>query len=1506
MRPSMLIIMLLVFSSITLMSFNPRMEVEVRNSIDMNHISSNTNTDIVFKPRFGSEKPIVDVRIPEPPDLDSFLPDKAPSFPEPPSPRIPGEPILGVMSDGATIRGDFVVSGNVTIVNETLYVEGDIIILENSTLHLINSSLVMCLIYDGQYGISVLRGGALILENSEILSSRAEVNYYIKFFHGSIFEMSNSSIMYAGYSWGRDGDLSGLWIYSSEFRIVDSTILGCWAGVFAYNSTGYISGLSISDCFYGVVSYYSENITIEDTEGISLLYGVYVVGSTDVVLRNTNISDAIYGIYCRGSRDVVIDDCSLGNNTYNVFVFSCHNVEMGNVYADGDFFGIIVHGSENVTIYSSQATNNNVSGVLVHSTRDIELRSLVAEGNMYGVLLLGSNNVSISSVRIDNSVVCGLYIRHSWDVSIRFLVARYNGDDGLAIYGSHGIDMLGLLFVGNGRDAFIGVSYNISIYNITIRFGGFISNGTTFDMLNVSDVDVELVFIWSIRENSSLPGMSILFSEDVNIRYGFLYNCPIIVYDTNITRLFTINITGVLLDLAPVVFLKNENNVTVDGFSQALILNCTNIELRANREVYDIHVFFSSNITIRDVGFHRSTYGITVSNSRNVIIENVLCVDCGVGIYADYSSNIIIANSTVESSIVAGFFLLTENISIRNISIENMSNAGLVFSACRNVNVSLVGITNVDNGIVINETDHAYLRDIHIDNSTHGVLLDHVDQAWIIDTHIVYSSYGVTTQYMDHLSIVLSSIHNCSVGLSIYSVTYVIIDNVSSSASDYGVVLVDSKYTWINCVDVSSMDAVFITDVSSVYVLDSSLSFWGYGLVIKRCSLFNLSDTVLYGGYLSVSLENVSEVRMDNVGIMNSTYAVAGIDINEINISGSIICNVSDTALHFEDTGNINIWSIAVVAGYGLYVSNALGLHVVSSNISAIELGVWISEIITVVLDSIYLQSSVGGLLIGLDELSIEGSVVNTYGDGIYIQLVGIVALENTNITSGGIAIWANYSGRLNILYSSIVADIGIICGNLTWANIVGINIDTTTIGIFIHNVSNAEMEEIGMESSVSIHINTAGSVEIRNITIIGIAYGIVTQSTKTLEISSLDSRNYSTSMYLDSVRNIKIEDSHFWGVNGVLGIYTNNSDNITIMDSTFVHINSTMVIYNSWLITISEVSINNSVYGIQIYDSYSIDIENTYISGSTYGDTGILLNNSGDIEIRGIILGSFSIGIRAYGSSGIGIIGSNITHNGEGILLNNTRDVKVCFNNITENNIGLIVESAEGQNGTIVIHYNNFINNTKHAYDYGSVVWNLIAGNYWSDNTNIQDLDENNVSEIPYPIEPEGYDYRPLIYPVRIYDVKPPQYELLTVRGDFSHDMELYWIDLVGGVEITVGLIDASDIQTVILRYTTQNTTDATWMNTTMEYEYYIGFTQYFTTQIEIWGKPAQAPDKLYIEIWAVDLFGNSVTITLELDIRKGIPIRTIVGPVRRIGIGGGSGLGGIGVGIGIEIEPY
>ena len=204
--------------------------------------------------------------------------------------------------------GDWTITGDTYVGNETIILNGNLIIQSGALLTLRNVTLRINSTASLEYAIEVLSGGALRVldldsnnittgDASRILRNNVSYAYFFRAYEGSTLEIRNSII-------SRCGRISaiisreGLYVATDDAVVDHCQINNSIRGIILYGSDGVVSNNTIDWNGQGVVCTAWSNATIENNYiAWSQPYGIYINGVSNVKNWGSNpfiINNTIY------------------------------------------------------------------------------------------------------------------------------------------------------------------------------------------------------------------------------------------------------------------------------------------------------------------------------------------------------------------------------------------------------------------------------------------------------------------------------------------------------------------------------------------------------------------------------------------------------------------------------------------------------------------------------------------------------------------------------------------------------------------------------------------------------------------------------------------------------------------------------------------------------------------------------------------------------------------------------------------------------------------------------------------------------------------------------------------------------------------------------------------------------------------------------------------------------------------------------------------------------------
>jgi len=223
-----------------------------------------------------------------------------------------------------------------TYVNDTINVSDWVLIDAGQILQLVNTSLIMNLSTDKEFGIWVADGGTLFISaDSKVLSSSSDFTYTFEIMGAAVIDNSLISGVWAdpkqeNYNGGLeiyssdviinatrfpDAKLNGLLIMNSSPTIANSTITDAGNdGIEMHGSKARIVGNRIENCNYAMIIAEGSDALIESNSFIDNLHGVVVQSSSPIIRSNYFQHNSNYAIRYDSASHMVLSDNVFVNN----------------------------------------------------------------------------------------------------------------------------------------------------------------------------------------------------------------------------------------------------------------------------------------------------------------------------------------------------------------------------------------------------------------------------------------------------------------------------------------------------------------------------------------------------------------------------------------------------------------------------------------------------------------------------------------------------------------------------------------------------------------------------------------------------------------------------------------------------------------------------------------------------------------------------------------------------------------------------------------------------------------------------------------------------------------------------------------------------------------------------------------------------------------------------------------------------------------------------------------
>jgi len=335
------------------------------------------------------------------------------------------------LSSPPPAEGDWIITGEEMVENETVSLNGNLIVKDGGSLTLRNVTLIINNTYEGQYRISADPGSCLAILDSKIHPSNLEYGFYILVQDAS-FEMKDSEVRGLGYSGIalQLEDLQGAVIHGSVIEYMDSIAINLKGVTDSEISNNTVTSLGEEPDSGGInINNSHDNIIVDNTITASGHYlGMMFFGSTGNYVANNDLWSGPTGYLGHG----ILLDRNANNNVFKgntirgptgctgFRVFSLNNLIQGNTVHDMRFGVVIGAASGNIVANNSFYNISDDDAVLVYrshgnfvinnhissAVRGITLSNFSRENTIQGNTVSTVSNIGISlHFSSDNNVV---------------------------------------------------------------------------------------------------------------------------------------------------------------------------------------------------------------------------------------------------------------------------------------------------------------------------------------------------------------------------------------------------------------------------------------------------------------------------------------------------------------------------------------------------------------------------------------------------------------------------------------------------------------------------------------------------------------------------------------------------------------------------------------------------------------------------------------------------------------------------------------------------------------------------------------------------------------------------------------------------------------------------------------------------------------------------------------------------------------------------------------------
>ncbi|UCF50003.1 MAG: right-handed parallel beta-helix repeat-containing protein [Thermoplasmatales archaeon] len=552
----------------------------------------------------------------------------------------------------------------------------------------------------------------------------------------------------------------GIVFESSSYNyILNNVISKSRLGVFLYNNSNYnkLSG----NTFYnnGLFVYQSYNNIVENNT-VNDKPLVYLEGESEKVILDAG------QVILSSCDDITIENLNLSDIDVGIELFNTNNSKIiGSEFSNNKFFNIVVFHSNNNTIL-----NNDLSlcrftciGLEYSDTNTIIANNI--SNNYEGIELYNSNFNTIKGNKILNNRYEGVDLVDSNRnvISENIISSNYNNSEGISFFDCY-FNYISNNFISKNDDgirlhysSFNEIYYN-NISNNNKGLGlGYHCNNNTIDSNYISSNYENGIQIYLLSKNNSISnnilsenidGLYIYNSENNIISNNSFFNDGLYITSESIEN----NVQNNEVNGKPLIFLKDESDVTIDTAGQIFLINCDNINIQnqdLSNTAIGVWMFGTNNSQILRNSIMNNRDGIYLEKAyNNNIIENILLENIRSITFINSERNKI-KNNFISKGINGILSYSSDNNSIMdNHILKNVD--GIFFSSCKNNNISSNNISgNDDNGIVIlKDSSENTLIGNNVSLNSCGIKLSGEDRHLckynkIIDNNIFDNSLGI-------------------------------------------------------------------------------------------------------------------------------------------------------------------------------------------------------------------------------------------------------------------------------------------------------------------------------------------------------------------------------------------------------------------------------------------------------------------------------------------------------------------------------------------------------------------------------------------------------------------------------------------------------------------------------------------------------------------------------------------------------------------------------------------
>ena len=289
-------------------------------------------------------------------------------------------------------EGDWFIGKETYVGNETIQLNGNLIVNRFGTLTLRNVTLVFMNVQQGEYGIEVRKEGTLNIldldddpgtkgDRTIIKPMAPDDQFTFKVQPEAGFLMKNSEVASCGFFSAAAGDTLGLIIQAKGTTVKNTLFRDCYNGITIQGESTTIVGCEIKDSRNDGIHTTSSNSIIQDCSVTdSKNFGIYST-SPNTTIQDCRITGGqSNGIYSSAGSANILDCVVENTNSTGIYISGSGSNITNCSFLGNRFDGIYVFGWD-IRIVGCNASSNGDSGIELSNAVNCEVRNCELQKN---------------------------------------------------------------------------------------------------------------------------------------------------------------------------------------------------------------------------------------------------------------------------------------------------------------------------------------------------------------------------------------------------------------------------------------------------------------------------------------------------------------------------------------------------------------------------------------------------------------------------------------------------------------------------------------------------------------------------------------------------------------------------------------------------------------------------------------------------------------------------------------------------------------------------------------------------------------------------------------------------------------------------------------------------------------------------------------------------------------------------------------------------------------------